>query len=68
MSEERLDRAIELVERDFGDVVELLDCEVRAIEDALADRQEPRHAVAVERTSHRKTSAGGAMSRAPIAA
>ena len=49
MSEERLDRAIELVERDFGDVVELLDREVRAIEDALAEREVPRHAVADER-------------------
>lgn len=49
MSEERLDRAIELVERDFGDVVELVDREVRAVEDALADRRETRHSVADER-------------------
>ncbi len=47
MSEERLDRAIEIVARDFGDLAELSAREVVPLEQALEDRRSEPERVAV---------------------
>jgi hypothetical protein len=49
MSEERLEQTLEIVAADFGELVELRDCDVTSIDEALAERRSRRHAPQPER-------------------
>jgi hypothetical protein len=49
MSEQRLEQTLEIVDADFGELVELRDCEVTSVDEALAERRSGRRPPEPER-------------------
>src|SRR6266508_3502900 len=49
MSEQRLEQTLEMVAADFGELVELRDCEVTSVDEALAERRSGRRQPEPER-------------------
>jgi SEC-C motif/Antitoxin Xre/MbcA/ParS C-terminal toxin-binding domain len=49
MSEQRLEQTLEIVDADFGELVELRNCHVTSVDEALAERRPRRHTSQPER-------------------